>query len=269
MKALKEIFGAVRKLLRHWRVMAVLAAVYAALLASLFLFVATKEATIWQVWLTLIFAALAPALFFLLQAMIVNYARGEVHLLALLRRSFGDSSRLALASLPLALLAVVIVYVLNKFHPAPMAYTAPRQPSLNSIPQLQWSQLIWTTARLLLFSVALPLAAIHLWNAIIRDGLVRGLKSAPHHLARAFAPSAVLIYATGIIFFGLIPYLLLFTRTPAAKPSVEFGIFITRLLLVFLFTLYGWVLTFDALSNVSNVKNQETIGQRQVEAEAV
>lgn len=269
MKALKEIFAAMRRLLRHWRVMAILAAVYAALLATLFLFVATQEASLWQVLLTLLFAALAPVLFFLLQAMIVNYTRGEAKALALLRRSFRDSSRLALATLPLALLAVVIVYMLNKLHPAPMAYAAPRQSSPDTPPPLHWALLVWTTARLLIFSVVLPLAAIHLWNATIRDGLWPGLKGAHRHLARAFAPNTTLIYASGIILFGLIPYLLLFTQTPAAHPTVEFGLFVARLLLCFIFTLYGWVLTVDALSNAVSVKGQESINHQPVEAEAV
>lgn len=266
MKALKEIFGALRRLLRHWRVMAVIAAVYAALLATLFLFVATQEATVWQIGLTLLFAALAPALFFLLQAMIAHYARGETKAFVLLRRSFGDSSKLALSSLPLALLTVVCVYLLNKLHPSPAAYST----DSSGLPlPFQWSLLIWTTARLLFFSIVLPLAAIHLWNAIIRDGLWPGLKSAHHHLTCAFSPNAVLIYAAGLILFGLIPYFLLFTRTPAAKPSVEFGVFVARLLLVFIFTLYGWVLTLDALVNSSAAKGQEAVSPRQVEAEAV
>ena len=261
MSALKTFFTATRRLLQQWRVMAVMAAVYASLLAALFLFVATKEATRWQVMWTLIFAALAPALFFLLQAMIVNYAHGEAQAITLLRRSFKDSCRLALASIPLALLVVLLVNLLNK----PNSYSAlqfpfphftqdtwpPTQPRPSGISQaelLSWSQLALSTLRLLVFAVVLPLGAIQLWGATVREGLLKALKKLPRNLARAFAPRSALVYAIGLVLFGLIPYFLLFTHTPASNPWVEFAFFVARLVLVFVFTLYGWALTMDALA---------------------
>jgi hypothetical protein len=261
MSALKTIFAASRRLLKQWRVMAVLAAVYASLLAALFFFVSTKEATRWQVMWTLIFAALAPALFFLLQAMIVNYAHGDAKALALLRHSFRDSCRLALASIPLALLVVLFIYLLNKPHsysfinlPFPRFVQetwTPTQLHPSSISQtapLSWPQLGLSTLRLLIFAVVLPLGAIHLWGATVRDGLLTGIKKLPRNLAHAFAPQPALTYAIGLVLFGLIPYFLLFTRTPASDPWVEFAFFVARLLLVFVFTLYGWALTINALA---------------------
>lgn len=272
-RALKAIFAAARRLLKRWRVLAVLAAVYASLLVALFLFVATKEATYWQVMLTLIFAALAPALFFVLQAVIVNYARGETQALALLRRSFRDSCKLALASVPLALAAILCMYLLNKLQSYFTAYVWPTQPAQeawpvrprpfrdSSTPPLQWALLTLSTLRFLVFWVALPLAAIHLWSATLREGLLSPLRKVHHHLARAFAPDAVLIYGAGLTLFGLVPYLLLFTRTPASKPSIEFGLFVARLLLVFIFTLCGWVLTLDALTGAGNTKAEDMSGR--------
>lgn len=272
MSALKTIFAATRRLLRLWRVMAVMAAVYASLLAALFLFVATKEATRWQVMWTLIFAALAPALFFLLQAMIVNYAHGETKAITLLRRSFRDSCRLALSSIPLALLIVLFIYLVNK----PSSYSAlqlpfprfaqetwpPTPPHPSSISQtapLSWSQLALSTLRLLVFAVILPLGAIHLWGATVRDGLLTAIKKLPRNLAHAFAPRSALVYAIGLILFGLIPYFLLFTHTPASNPWVEFSLFVARLLLVFVFTLYGWALTINALSGAGNARGVEDV----------
>ncbi len=272
MSALKTIFAATRRLLRQWRVMAVMAAVYASLLAALFLFVATKEATRWQVMLTLVFAALAPALFFLLQAMIVNYAHGEAKAITLLRRSFRDSCRLALSSIPLALLAVLFIYLLNK----PYSYSAlqlpfPRfvqetltptqhQPSSTSqTTLLSWSQLALSTLRLLVFAIVLPLGAIHLWGATVREGLLKALKKLPRNLAHAFAPRSALTYTIGLILFGLIPYFLLFTHTPAGNHWVEFAFFVTRLVLVFIFTLYGWALTMNALAIEGDAKVVEEV----------
>jgi hypothetical protein len=263
--ASKAIWTAARRLLKQWRVMALLAATYAALLAALYFFVATSEATLWQVVLTLVFAALAPVLFFLLQAMIVNYARGEEGTKILLRRSFRDSCRLALASLPLALLAVVSIYLLNKLQsyfqihnwPAPAAVretwpASAQASSPSAAPSLQWSRLLLTTLRFLLLGVVLPLAAASLWNLAISDGLLPARKKIFGTLARAFAPDAMLIYAGGMLLFAFVPYFLLFSRTPAARPGVEFGLLLTRLLLVFIFTLCGWVLTLDALTRAAS-----------------
>jgi hypothetical protein len=260
MIALKTIWAAARRLKGQWRVMAALAAIYAALLATLFFFVAVTEATAWQILLTLCFAALAPILFFLLQAMMVNYARGETRAASLLRRSFTDSCKLALASVPLALAFMLALYFLNKLQPAahvwPPQATTPemwdvppwQRPDNGPAISLRWMFVAWTTARFLLCYVALPLVAVQLWCAVARDGLLPAIKRARHHLARAFAPDAVLTYAAGLLLFGLVPYVLIFMHTPAARQSVEFGLFIARLLLVFVFTLYGWTLTLDALA---------------------
>ncbi|HEY0407988.1 MAG TPA: hypothetical protein VGC89_19790 [Pyrinomonadaceae bacterium] len=263
MEILKTMLTAARRLKGQWRVMAVLAAVYAALLAALFFFVATTEATAWQIALTLCFAALAPALFFLLQAIIVNYARGETRASLLLRRSFTDSCKLALVSVPLALTVVLVLYLLNKLQPAAHVWTAQttppdmwrvppwQRPNDGPTTSLRWMFVAWTTLRFLFCYVALPLAAVQLWSAVVRDGLLPTVRRTRHHLARAFAPDVALTYAVGLLLFGLIPYALIFIHTPAARPSVEFGLFIARLLLVFVFTLYGWALTFDALAGMS------------------
>lgn len=272
MTAAKAILTAGRRLIRHWRTLAVMAATYAALLATLYLFVATSEATLRQVILTLVFAALAPALFFLLQAMIVNYARGEGSARVLLRRSVRDSCRLALASLPLVLLAVVSLYLLHKLQsyfsiriwPAPET-TARATSSSSSWPDaspvagtgaansLRWSVLLITTLRFLLVGVILPLAAAAVWNLIAGDGLLPAVRKLRRNLARAFAPDAVRIYALGLLLFAGVPYFLLFSRTPTASASVEFGLFVTRLLFVFIFTLCGWILTLDALTRAGSL----------------
>lgn len=270
MSALKTIFAAIRRLLQQWRVMAVLAAVYASLLAALFFFIATKEATRWQVMWTLIFAAIIPALFFLLQAMIVNYAHGELQALTLLRRSFRDSSRLALSSIPLVLLTILFIYLLNKPHsssfvelPFPRfvqeTWAATQSSSIGQLTSYSWPQLALSTLRLLVFAVVLPLGAIHLWGATVREGLLAALKKLPRNLAHALAPQSALVYALGLVLFGLVPYFLLFTHTPASNPWVEFAFFVARLVLVFVFTLYGWALTMSALAVKGDAKGAEGV----------
>lgn len=267
MSALKIVFAETRRLFRQWRAVAALTAVYAALLATVFFFVAIREATIWQIILTLVFAALAPSIFFILQAMIVRYARGEGKALILLKRSLEDSCKLALASVPLALVAILLFYFLNRletYYPAhaqlarttqsPFAVLMRGPAAAAPTPPLRWSFVALSTLRLIIFGIVLPLIAAHLWSATLREGLLSALKGMRRHLARAFKPESLRIYIIGITLFGFVPYLLLFMHTPASRPSVEFGLFIARLLLVFLFTLLGWVLTLSALACAGNAR---------------
>ncbi|HEV2915148.1 MAG TPA: hypothetical protein VGX92_17860 [Pyrinomonadaceae bacterium] len=259
---LKAMGVAIRGLWRNWRVALVLMAAYGSLLATLYLFISTKEATALQVLLTLFFAALAPALFFMLQAMVVGYARGEARALVLLRRSLTDSCRLALASLPLILLALCLAFALNRLQYRSDILLGIITPvwaiqeswfliagrRLISPAQVrEYSALILATLRFLLFGMALPLLAIHLWSETARDGLLPVFKRAHRAFAPAFHPQVVSIYALGLILFAIIPYFLLFSRPHAWTAGVEIGLFITRLLLVFLFTIFGWTITVSAL----------------------
>jgi hypothetical protein len=134
---------------------------------------------------------------------------------------------------------------------------------------LQWLLLSLASLRLLFFGVLLPLAAVHLWSATLRDGLLPTLKKIPRHLSRAFAPEVVLTYIIGLTLFGLIPYLLLFAHTPASRWSIEFGLFVTRLVLVFIFTLCGWTLTLDALAGARERPTAESNAGVELEGEAI
>jgi hypothetical protein len=68
---------------------------------------------------------------------------------------------------------------------------------------------------------------------------------------RAFAPRSVLVYAVGLFLFGLMPYFVLFTRTPFASGWSELTLFGLRLALAFVLTLVGWVATLGALARVT------------------
>jgi len=97
----------------------------------------------------------------------------------------------------------------------------------------------------------LPLAAAHLWLSAARVGLAATLKGLHRVLGRAFAPRSVLVYAVGFFLFGLMPYFVLFTRTPLTNGSAELTVFGARLALVFALTLVGWVVTLGALARVT------------------
>jgi hypothetical protein len=112
--------------------------------------------------------------------------------------------------------------------------------------------------RLLLLGVALPLATIHLWIEVaaqdLRSSFSGGarivLPRIGNAIARAFAFDSVLTFALGLIIFVLVPYAVLFLGRPPKGNKTDFAFFIVRLLLVFLFTLIGWIVTLTALAKL-------------------
>lgn len=250
---------AARTLWRNMGALALFNALYAALLFALYAFISTKEATRWQLALTALFALAAPILFFVLQAAGVNYAGGEAASFgSLLRRALKSFWKLLLVSLPLIALAVLVVYLLNKLQvrfPLPTeaeaarpALTTPAYPAGPPPMPLRWQNIIFPTLRLLLLGFALPLAAIHLWISVAHEGFGRTLKGLHRVFARAFSVQSVVIYAVGLFVFALIPYILVFTRTPVSNAWGELILFGIRLALAFVFTLWGWVITLGALT---------------------
>ena len=105
-----------------------------------------------------------------------------------------------------------------------------------------------SSVRYLIFGLVLPLAAIHLWLATVREGLGAAIRKLNRHLSRAFAPQSVLIYMAGFLIFGVAPYLLLFRATPTKHAWLEVSLLVVRLAVVFALTLFGWVITVRALS---------------------
>ena len=258
--ALTAIGATARDFLRNWRAMAVFSGLYTGLLVVLYLFVATKEASVWQLIFTALLAIVAPILFFMIQAAGVRYTQAEARPGFLLRHSLKDFWKLLLISLPLIFMAVLVVYLLNKLQtylPVPGSEAArpelaPSYPPAPGPPtSWRWSSILLSSLRLLLLGVVLPLAAIHLWIAIAREGLIKTLKRALRILVRAFTPQSLLIYTIGLIIFGLMPYFLLFTRTPVNYAWAELSLLGIRLALAFVFTLWGWIITLGALTKTS------------------
>ena len=111
---------------------------------------------------------------------------------------------------------------------------------------VDWKAAMLSSVRYLMFGLALPLAAIHLWIATARGGLGFAIRKSVHYLARAFAPQSVLIYIVGFLIFGVAPYLLLFRTTPTKHAWLEISLLVARLAIVFALTLFGWVITVRA-----------------------
>jgi hypothetical protein len=246
-----SIVHAARKVFGNWQALLLLAVVYAALLASLYFFVAVREASLAQVSLTFALAIAAPLLFFALQSMVASQAE-ETSVGALLRRSLSSFWKIILISLPLIALGILIAYLLAKaqnhfgqsagdptVHPMNANLTHPRP--------IDWKVALFSTIRYLSFGLVLPLAAIHLWLATVNDGLGGATRKFTSLLSRAFAPQSVLIYIVGFLIFAVVPYFLLFKTTQTKHAWLELLLLIARLASVFALTLLGWTITVRAL----------------------
>jgi hypothetical protein len=235
----------------------VFAIIYAFLLLGSYIFISIREATIWQVLVTYALMILIPIGFFTLQAAIINRAidqklRWRVIMI--------DALKFLVVTILALLIVWLLHYLLNKLsarYPAPVVQVPPptkvAQPTMPTTPPLHWPSLIFATLRFVLWGIAFPLAAIHLWIAIA-DGEFRtlfaksSLKRVASSLARAFSPDSVLIYGLGLIIFFVLPYVILIPTFRFNGNKSEFAFFGLRLLLSFVFSLIGWVLTLTAFT---------------------
>ena len=238
----------------------VFAIIYAFLLVASYIFIWIREATIWQVVITYALMILIPIGFFILQASIIDRVldqkfRWRVILI--------DALKFLAVTIPVLLVVWLLYYLLNKIaarYPAPLVEVPPPPPvnkaTPPTTPALHWPSLLFTTLRFVLWGVAFPLAAIHLWIAVA-GGEVRGLfrpsvkaffKHIGSALARAFSSDSVLIYGLGLVIFFVLPYIMLVPTFTISGNKTEFAVFSLRLLLAFLFSLVGWVSTLAALA---------------------
>lgn len=257
---IKEVFNAIasaaRRLLRGWRVLLIMLALYLAMLGSVYLFFATREATVAQLLLSLALGILALVLWLVIQEMAVRYG-SEDRAGRLLALSFSDFWKLGIIALPLVLLLGLAVYYLGSVEfnsvqetvrsvPAPRRVVGTREPP----PSPAWQAVALSTLQYLLVGLVLPLASIHLWIEAARNGLKNAFKRFARTMAHAFAPRTVLTYAIGFVVFAVIPYLLVTKRTSVTSPWLDVSLLGTRLALAVLLSLIGWVVTVGALARL-------------------
>jgi len=267
---LKRWLESAREVLRNARALAICAGLYVLLLVTLYIFIATREATVWQLLITYAFLVLMPAEFFVLQSAIVEHARtGKFSW----RQIFRGAIKLFIATIPIVVIALVFWALLDKFqlhYPAPKAVLA---ESLRSAPKpqpLHWPTVIFATIRFLLFAIGLPLATIHLWARVSADdfrtlfggGAEATVKRIGRWLARAFASDSVLMYALGAILFAFIPYAVLFIKISPKGTKTDFAVFIAQLLIAFCSSLIGWIVTVKALSKLNTQTSIVDVPQR-------
>jgi hypothetical protein len=264
---LASVFAAARDLARAPRALAALVALYVALIAAVFFFITTREATVWQLFVTGATVLLAPLLFFAVQAASASYAVGRRGAAGLLRHTARSFLKVLVASVPLILLAVLSVYLLDKLERrvqlspeerarVEYARSAPGEEAESDSeasrpkPPVRWKYLFVSALRLVVLGLFLPLAAMHLWLAVARDGLVPAFARLHRHLLRAFSAPSVFTYGVGMIVFALVPYFLITKRTPVANNTLEIVIFGARIFLAFALALFGWVMTMAALARI-------------------
>ena len=256
-----SIATAVRRVFANWPALLLVAIVYVALLVTLYFFVAVREASIAQVTLTFALALAAPILFFLLQTMIANGFSDSVQPVnagLLAKRSLTNFWKVMVITLPVIALAILLIYLLAKYQSQlaavpdsatqlhPMAASSRTHETARA--PINWKGAALSTVRYLALGLVLPLAAIHLWLATARDGLIAAIKRTGQLLARAFAPQSVLIYAVGFLIFAVVPYFLLFRTTPNKHAWLDLILLGIRVALVFALTLLGWVITVKAIA---------------------
>ena len=264
---IKRIFevltSSLRQLIHNWRVLLVLFVLYLAMLGAGYQFFVTREATLGQLLLSSLLALAVPILFLIIQTIAARRNQENQQPAALLGGALRDFWKLLVIAVPLILIAVLASYLFGKVAsnapatairevvrslPAPPRAVAPKpQP-------VHWQAVAITTLQYLLFFLILPLAAIHLWIATAREELKQAFKRSARILARAFSPQAVVTYAIGFLFFAVVPYFLVVTRTPAGTAWLDAGLLVTRLLLAVASSLIGWVATVGALGELSEAK---------------
>jgi hypothetical protein len=255
---LTAIATATRALLRGWPAGLVMLVLYAALIATVVLFFSTREATLGQVVLSFLLPPFALILFFVLQTMAARFGV-ESSVAKLFKGSLRDFWSLVLICIPLVAIGWLIVYVAGLVGDSfkatgeeavrnlPAVARNAARPRESSVP---WQVTLTATLEYVLLLIALPLVTIQLWLATARAGIKAALKSSGRLITRAFAPGSVLVYVLGFVVFAVIPYFLLFTRTPSSNAWVDAGLFAARLLSAALLFLFGWVVTVSALGEL-------------------
>lgn len=252
---IKLWFGSLRRTLTSARSLLIFIGLYALLLVSFYFFISTREATVWQVFVTYALLLLVPAEFFVLQAAILDFARERKFAVKNLLLS---ALKIAAVTIPVLIIGALLWWLMNKLQarfpapPAPIVFppTPPRSAPTH------WPTLLISTLRFVLFGIALPLAMIHLWIEAsvcnVRESFAGGAKTIfgtiGRALARAFSSESVFVYGVGLILFVLGPFLILLPRLTFTGAKTGFTLFIVQVVVAFLLMLIGWIVTLVTLT---------------------
>jgi hypothetical protein len=243
---LKTIQSAAQHLFANWQTLLIALALYAALLLVVYLFFGViKEATNWEVFLSVfVLPGAALVLFFLLQRIGLGYTRDGATPVPLLKRALRDCWKLLLASLPTILLACLTVYVITLLNPEPTSGSTPAAPSI-------WEKIGWGIWYALL-CFALPLLAIHSWIAAAHEGVDAALKILGRRILTVFSLRSMLTYCLIVIPFAALACFLFLGTTYIDSDWGELWLFGLRLVLAFLTIFVGWLILLGALVELNS-----------------
>jgi hypothetical protein len=257
MTTLKLWLSTIRTMFTNPGALLVFAIIYAFLLVASYIFIAVREATIWQVLITYALMILIPIGFFIFQAAIIDRVLDQKFRWGVI---LIDAVKFLVVTILVLLVTGLLYYLLNKLsarYPAPVMELLPvKKGTPPATPPLHWPSLLFGTLRFVLLGVLFPLVTIHLWIAVaggeflslFRPGVKSFFKRIGSALARAFSSDSVLIYGLGLVIFLVLPYVILVPTFKISGNKTEFVVFVLRLLLSFLFSLIGSVLTLSALA---------------------
>ncbi|MFN0087965.1 MAG: hypothetical protein ACKVX9_21405 [Blastocatellia bacterium] len=240
---IEAVANAARKLFGNWRALLISFALYAALIGVVYLFFTTREATLFQVVLSIVVLPLAAiVLFFSLQGMGISYVRIGVGALYLLKRALRDCWLLLLISLPLAALGWAFIHYVENPDPKLMNPWVESRAWLREPVSVFWYLLLY---------LILPLIAIHWWIAAAREGLGGALKGAARNIGRALSPRSMLIYLALGAVFGASAWFLFFTKIHLKSEWGELWLFGARFTLGLVMIFLGWMLTLGAMAEIT------------------
>lgn len=240
---LDSIKAATGKLFKHWGALLIALALYLGLIGVLYTFFTLRDSTLIQVLLSLIVLPIAAILlFFTLQGLGVSYVRQGVGPIYLFRRALSDSWRLFLISLPIFILAAVVVYVIKDPDPKWMNGSINGDPTTAKVAAGVWYLMLY---------LALPLIVIHLWLSTVREGIKCAARGVFRGIARAFSPRSLLIYILVFGVFGVAIYFLFFTVAPIQNPWTDLVVMGARVSIALLMIFFGWMITLGSMAEMT------------------
>jgi len=253
--ALKDIVETARALAQNKSAVLLFFVTYVALLATLSLFILTREATVKDLLVTLITMIAVPVLFCLLQAMCVTYL-STAGVVELLKESLAILRKLVIATIPFIVIGLLTYVMLGMIETRLSPGMSGRRLGTFTQGGESWPHVLISAARLVIFGMVLPLASIHIWIEARRLDLRQLLRAIKPIMARAFALRSVEIYVVGFALFGILPYILKSVRAPTERAWLEISLLGVQLILALALNLVGWVLTVGALQRATLATGQ-------------
>jgi hypothetical protein len=176
----------------------------------------------------------------------LSYTQIGVGVADLLKRSLRDCRRIIIASLPLILIAWLLVYLFGKVDQAYFTESLTAESKVRA-----WGAFTVNAVRILLLYCLLPLIAIHFWIEAVSQGVAAAFLESRRVVTRALAPRSALIYVMICAVFGATVYFLLFQQATFKGPWAQLWAVGIKTALALLLTFIGWLLTLGSMSELT------------------